>query len=121
MIKRMVVMLVITGVVFGGIFGFQAFKSKMIRKYMSAGQPPQTVSTMKVGFEQWQTQDRAVGTLRAVRGADLAPEVAGTVLTIHFQSGEQVKAGMPLVQLNADADAAKLKSLEAAAALAEST
>jgi membrane fusion protein, multidrug efflux system len=121
MIKRMAVMLVLIGVVFGGIFGYQAFKSKMIRKYMSAGQPPQTVSTAKAAFEEWQTQERAVGTLRAVRGADLAPELAGIVQAIHFQSGEQVKAGMPLVQLNADSDAARLKSLEAAAALAEST
>lgn len=121
MIKRMAVMLVLTGLVFGGIFGFQAFKSKMIRKYMSAGQPPQTVSTTKAAFDQWQTQERAMGTLRAVRGADLAPEVAGIVQTIHFQSGEQVQAGMPLVQLNAEADAARLKSLEAAAALAQST
>ena len=62
-----------------------------------------------------------MGTLRAVRGADLAPEVAGIVQAIHFQSGEQVKAGTPLVQFNADADVASLKSLEAAAALAEST
>ncbi len=119
--KRMAVMLVLTGLVFGGIFGFQAFKSKMIRKYMSAGQPPQTVSTTKAAFDQWQSQERAMGTLRAVRGADLAPEVAGIVQTIHFQSGEQVQAGMPLVQLNAEADAARLKSLEAAAALAQST
>ncbi len=121
MIRRMVLMLVLTGIVFGGIFGFQAFKSKMIRKYMSAGQPPQTVSTIKVGYEQWQTEERAVATLVAVRGADLAPEVAGIVQAIRFQSGEQVKAGTPLVQLNADADAARLKSLEAAAALAAST
>ncbi len=121
MIRRMVVMLVLTGVVFGGIFGFQAFKSKMIRKYMSAGQPAQTVSTTKVRYEQWQTQERAVGTLRAVRGADLAPEVAGIVQAIRFQSGDSVKAGTPLVQLNANADTARLKSLEAAAALAAST
>jgi membrane fusion protein (multidrug efflux system) len=121
MIKRMAVMLVLVGVVFGGIFGFQAFKSKMIRKYMSAGQPPQTVSATKVAFEQWQTEERAVGTLRAVRGADLAPEVAGIVQAIHFKSGEQVKAGAPLLQLNADADLASLKSIEAAAALAENT
>lgn len=120
MIKRMVVMLVLAGVVFGGIFGFQAFKSKMILKYMSAGQPPQTVSTIKAAFSQWQTEERAVGTLRAVRGADLAPEVAGVVQAIRFQSGDRVKAGMPLLQLNADADAARLKALEAAAALAES-
>jgi membrane fusion protein, multidrug efflux system len=119
MIKRMAVMLVLVGVVFGGIFGFQAFKSKMMRKYMSAGQPPQTVSAMKVGLQQWQTHDRAVGTLQAVHGADLAPEVAGIVQAIHFRSGEQVKAGAPLVQLNADADVASLKALEASAALAE--
>ena len=121
MIKRMVVMLVLAGLLLGGIFGFQAFKSKMIRKFMSAGQPPQTVSTTKAAFEQWQARDRAVGTLRAVRGADLAPEVAGIVQAIHFQSGDRVKAGAPLVQLNADSDAARLKSLEATAALAEST
>jgi membrane fusion protein (multidrug efflux system) len=62
-----------------------------------------------------------VGTLQAVRGADLAPEVAGIVQAIHFRSGEQVKAGAPLVQLNADADVASLKALEASAALAETT
>ena len=121
MIKRMAVMLVLIGVVFGGIFGFQAFKSKMIRKYMSAAQPPQTVSATKVAFEQWQTEERAVGTLRAVRGTDLAPEVAGVVQAIHFKSGEEVKAGAPLLQLNADADVASLKALEAAAALADNT
>ena len=32
MTKRMVLMLVIAGVIFGGIFGFQAFKSRMIKK-----------------------------------------------------------------------------------------
>ena len=36
MTKRMVIMLVAVAVVFGGIFGFQAFKSAMIKKFMSA-------------------------------------------------------------------------------------
>jgi membrane fusion protein (multidrug efflux system) len=121
MIKRMLIMLVLAGVVFGGIFGFQAFKSKMMLKYMSGGQPPQTVSTTKAAYAQWQSEDRAVGTVRAVRGADLAPEVAGIVQAIRFQSGDRVKAGAPLLQLNADADTARLKALEAAAALAQST
>jgi membrane fusion protein (multidrug efflux system) len=119
--KRMVAMLLLAGIVFGGIFGFQAFKSKMVRKYMSAGQPPQTVSAVRVQFQQWQAENSAVATLRAARGADLAPEVAGTVQEIRFESGDNVKAGVPLVQLNADSDIARLKSLEAAAALAETT
>ncbi len=120
MIKRRVIMLAIAALVLGAVFGFQAFKSKMIRQFMSAGQPPQTVSTIRAEYSEWQPQERAVGTLTAVRGADLAPEVAGTVQKIFFQSGDPVKAGTPLVQLNADSDAARLKSLEATAALAES-
>ena len=56
-----------------------------------------------------------------MRGADLAPEVAGVISAIHFRSGEEVKAGTPLVQLNAAADIAQLESLKAAAELAELT
>lgn len=122
MTKRMVLMLLIAGVIFGAIFGFQAFKSRMIKKYLSSqGVPPQTVSTIKAGFQEWQPELSSVGTLRAVRGADLAPEVSGVVSAIHFRSGEEVKAGAPLVQLNAAADLAQLESLRAGAELAELT
>ena len=45
MTKRMVIMLATVAIVFGGIFGFQAFKAAMIKKFMSSmSQPPQTVS-----------------------------------------------------------------------------
>ena len=122
MTKRMVLMLVIAGVIFGGIFGFQAFKSRMIKKYLSSqGVPPQTVSTIKATIQEWQPELSAIGTLRAARGADLAPEVAGVIAAIHFRSGEEVKAGAPLVQLNAAADIAQLETLKAAAELAELT
>lgn len=122
MTKRMVLMLLIAGLIFGAIFGFQAFKSRMIKKYLSSqGVPPQTVSTIKAGFQEWQPELNVVGTLRAVRGADLAPEVAGVISAIHFRSGEEVKAGAPLVQLNAAADIAQLESLKAAEELAELT
>jgi membrane fusion protein, multidrug efflux system len=120
MTKRMIIMLVAVVVLFGGIFGFQAFKGVMIRKFMSAaGVPPQTVSTAKVQFAEWQGEFQAVGTVRAVRGADLAPEVPGVITAIHFESGQAVQAGAPLVQLNAESDVAKLHSLGANAELAE--
>ena len=122
MTKRMVLMLVIAGVIFGGIFGFQAFKSYKIKQYLSSqGVPPQTVSTIKASLQEWQPELSAVGTLRAVRGADLAAEVSGVISAIHFRSGEEVKAGAPLVQFNAAADIAQLESLKAAAELAQLT
>lgn len=120
--KRMVIMLVAVGVVFGGIFGFQAFKGAMIKKFMSAqAQPPQTVTTIVASSQEWQPQIKAVGSLRAMRGADLAPEVAGLVAAIQFKSGDEVKAGDLLVQLRADSDQARLHSLQANAELADAT
>src|SRR6266704_1734673 len=121
MTKRMLIMLGAVGLVFGGILVFQLLvKPAMMRKFIPVGViPPQTVSTAKAGFSEWQGEFQAVGTLRAVRGADIAPEVAGVITAIHFQSGHEIEAGAPLVQLNAESDLARLQSLAAAAELAE--
>ena len=122
MIKRMVLMLVAVGLVFGGIFGFEAFRSSMIKKFMSSmGAPPQTVATGKVEWQDWQTRLQAVGSLRAAKGADLALEVGGLVDAIAFNSGDEVAAGTVLLRLRADDDIAHLRALEATAELANVT
>src|SRR6266849_9542914 len=121
MTKRMLIMLGAAGLVFGGILVWQLLvKPAMMRKFMPVGViPPQTVSTAKAGFSEWQGEFQAVGTLRAVRGADIASEVPGTIVAIHFQSGQEIETGAPLVQLNNESDLARLQSLAAAAELAE--
>src|SRR6185437_3812395 len=83
--------------------------------------PPQTVSTMVAGTQDWQPELRAIGTLRAVRGADLSPQVGGTVSAIHFDSGADVKEGDLLIELSSADDVAKLNSLKAQAELARIT
>jgi len=62
-----------------------------------------------------------VGTLRAVRGADLALDVAGLVTRVNVKSGDEVRGGQLLLQLRDSEDIALLHQLEAAAALAEVT
>jgi membrane fusion protein, multidrug efflux system len=120
MTKRMIIMLIAVGLVFGGVFGFQIFKNAMIKKFMSAmPQPPQTVSTVTAAMQEWQPQIEAVGSLRAVNGADLAFEVSGIVKELHFKSGDDVAAGDILLTLRADDDSAKLEALKATAALSE--
>ena len=79
MTKRMIIMLAATLVVLGAVFGFQAFKASMIKKFMGMGQPPATITTIKATVEEWQPVIKAVGSLRAVKGADLAAESAGIV------------------------------------------
>jgi membrane fusion protein, multidrug efflux system len=122
MTKRMVIMLAAVLILFGGIFGYKAFMAHMMKKYMSSGQmPPVTVTAVKASTDTWQPQIKAVGSLRAVRGVDVASEIAGLVKSVHFTSGEEVKAGQLLVQLNIDSDTAQLHALEAQADLAGTT
>jgi membrane fusion protein (multidrug efflux system) len=120
MTKRMIIMLIAVGLVFGGVFGFQIFVKTMTKKFMSAmPQPPQTVSTVTAAVQEWQPQIEAVGSLRAVNGADLAFEVSGIVKELHFKSGDDVAAGDILLTLRGDDDIAKLEALKATAALSE--
>ncbi len=105
--------------VVGGIWGYHMHAQ--MQMFASMGNPKQTVSTTTVAELDWQPTLEAIGTLRAVRGADLSSEVAGIVESIDFESGDDAKAGQLLVQLRAEDDVAHLNALKASADLAAST
>ncbi len=116
MTRRMLIMLggvVVLVLLLGGGFALH------IRALIAASPKPspQTVSATQVAALEWQPQLAAVGTITAVRGVDVTSEIAGLVRSIEFKSGQEVKAGAVLVQLNADSDIAQLQSLQAAAEL----
>ena len=120
--KRMTIMLIVIGVLFLLVIGFNVFKGIMIGKFMkSMGNPPQTVSTMKVGLQAWQPHVEAVGSVRSVRGVDLAFDVSGVADSVRVKSGADVKAGEVLVQLRNADDKAKLAALQATEKLSELT
>ncbi|MFM0300455.1 efflux RND transporter periplasmic adaptor subunit [Paraburkholderia sediminicola] len=120
MTKRMVIMLICVGLLLAALVGFNLFRAHMIAKFMAGNAaPPATVSAVVAGYQSWQPQLAAVGSLRAVRGVDVTTEVAGLVREVAFNSGQEAKAGQVLVRLNADSDVALLQSLQAAAELAQ--
>jgi membrane fusion protein (multidrug efflux system) len=120
--KRMLIMLAAVCLVLGLVAGFKVFVAGKIKESLAGfASMPQTVSTTTAAYQEWQPRLEAVGSLRAVKGADLALEVAGIVAEIDFNSGDDVEAGAPLLRLIADDDAAKLRSLEATAQLAQIT
>lgn len=122
MIKRMLIMLILVGAVLGGLFGFKTFVNGKIQEAMAGmANMPQTVSAAKAVTSDWQPRIDAVGSLRAVRGAELSLEVPGVVETISFQSGDEVKAGQVLLTLRKEDEEARLQSLEATASLAQIT
>lgn len=122
MLKRMIIMLIFVGLVLGGVFGFEAFRSSMIAKFMTTlANPTQTVSTVVAASQEWQSQLEAVGSLRAVNGTNLSGDVSGIVSALHFESGTDVKQGDLLLELESADDVAHLAALKATAALAQIT
>lgn len=114
--KRMLIML---GCVILLVAVLALGKYLQIRQLIASAPKPgaQTVSAVKVTDLEWQPQLTAVGSLSAVRGVDLASEIAGLVREVRFHSGQEVATGAVLVQLNADSDIAQLHALQAGAEL----
>lgn len=120
--KKMAVMLGASGVVFGGVFGFVAFRQHMIRQYFATLPKPVMAVTAIPAVEQtWEAQVSAIGTLEAVNGVDVTTAVSGLVKDIAFQSGQKVRKGELLLRIDADVELADLRSAQADLALAKLT
>ena len=119
--KRMFWMLVITGLVFGGVFGFKWFGNKMMNQFFdNMPVPPASVSSAEARSESWMSSLAGVGTVIASNGTEVTTEAGGIVAALHFESGAKVKKGDLLVTLSAGTEQADLLRLQAQATLAKS-
>jgi membrane fusion protein (multidrug efflux system) len=103
-----------------GTFAFAfGIKALQIGKMMSTKMemPPTTVSSATVKEEDWAPTLSAVGSISAVQGAVVSSELGGVVSKIAFENGAAAKKGDLLVQLDASAEEALLRSAEAEAEL----
>ena len=95
----------------GGLSYFQfVIKPNMVKGFISAAFAPKptAVAVEAARIEQWPPQLTAIGTLRAFQGIVVAPQVAGVVAAIHFESGDDVAAGAPLVDIDDSVEQADL-------------
>jgi membrane fusion protein (multidrug efflux system) len=99
----------------GGLAWVQfVMKPQMIKGFISKAPPPVTsVAVAQAKQESWTPRLPAIGTFRAVQGIDIAPQVAGVVKSLSFDSGEDVEKGAVLVQLENNVEEADLASNEA--------
>jgi membrane fusion protein (multidrug efflux system) len=95
--------------VLGGIKALQ-FKTMASTPYV---QPPETISSAVVHEEKWQDTLSAVGSVTAVQGVTVTPELAGTVSEIAFESGAVVAKGDLLVRFDTSTEEAQLKAAKA--------
>jgi len=119
MTKRMILMLVAVGILFGGIFGYKAVVNYFMHQFLdNMPVPPATITVAEVTEDQWRPSATAVGTFRAVNGAELTTEANGIVTGIHFENGAEVTKGQRLISLDIEADEAELERLQAVEQLA---
>jgi membrane fusion protein (multidrug efflux system) len=83
------------------------------QKAAGKGRPPPTVTTARAKRTDWQPALNATGTLTAVRGVEVAPEINGIVQEVGLESGATVEQGEMLVRMRAPELKAGLRQLKA--------
>ena len=81
--------------------------------------PSATVEVATAKQQDWKDQITATGSIAAINGVVIKPQVAGTITKIYFKSGSYVKKGDPLFQIYPDILNAELASAQAQLQLAQ--
>jgi membrane fusion protein, multidrug efflux system len=77
------------------------------------GPPPEAVATARASQASWGETIQAVGSVASSKGVMVTSEVPGTVTRIAFESGQLVKRGQVLVELDSSIERAELGSASA--------
>lgn len=101
--------------IFGGIKACSVIPQ--LRALANFQPPPETVSATESKTVSWRPYVQAIGSVTAVNGVDVSSELAGKVVKIAFQSGDEVKQGALLVQLDDSQEQALLRQYQAQEAL----
>lgn len=80
---------------------------------------PIPVTTQRVQTRPWNDTVQALGTVKARESVTVTAKVSETVRSVHFDSGDIVRAGAPLVTLSGESQQAELASAQASANEAE--
>ena len=92
-------------------------KFKQVQSAIAAGSsfqpPPAAVTSIVAKQEQWSGTLNMIGTVEAVHGVTVSADLAGIVGRINFESGQSVREGAVLVELDTRQEHAQLASLEA--------
>jgi membrane fusion protein (multidrug efflux system) len=92
------------------------FKFQQIQAAVQAASfqpPPEAVTTIVARQERWPVKLEVIGTVAAVQGVSVSADLPGIVSSIAFESGESVRKGDVLVELDTKQEQAALAAVEA--------
>jgi membrane fusion protein (multidrug efflux system) len=106
-------------IVFGGVFGYNAFVAYKTEQALSnRDAPTQTVSATEAATATWQPTVSAVGSVKAAQGVDVTAEIEGRVTNVAVADGARVEDEALMVELDAAGLRAELTGAQAEASLA---
>ena len=113
MAKRMILMLAGVLLIIGGL-AFVKYRQIQTAMAMGGGfaPPPTAVTTIVAQRETWPSTLNVIGTAQATQGVTVSADLPGTVAKINFESGQAVKKGDILVELDTRQERAQLAAAE---------
>lgn len=110
-------------VVIAVLAGIKAKQIKQLigfgEQMQAAGPPPEAVASTVAEQKTWEATLQAVGSISGAQSVQVAAEMPGTVVKIHFDSGDVVKQGDVLVTLDSRTESAQIRALQSRVALAK--
>jgi membrane fusion protein (multidrug efflux system) len=98
-------------IVFGGIYGLKWHKDKQAAQ-LAASTPPsyQTISAVLSKKMTWYNHVGSVATMTSVQGVDVSAQVSGKIMKLEFKSGQMIKKGEEMLQLEDFAEIQQLNN-----------
>ncbi|MCH8501172.1 MAG: efflux RND transporter periplasmic adaptor subunit [Aliidiomarina sp.] len=120
MLKRMILMLIGTALLFGLIFGYKAVGNHFMNQFFdNMPTPPATITANEVVRDRWVDSIPTIGNFRPVNGAMIPAQIDGEIKSIRFNNGDIVEQGQVLFILDDRVEQAERERLAAALAIAE--
>jgi membrane fusion protein (multidrug efflux system) len=95
--------------------------STLIDSGKSFTPPATTTTSFDVKKTSWEQTLSSIGSLESIKGLIITADISGRISNVSFEAGSEVEAGDILIQQDTSEEQAKLRSNQAAAALAKST
>jgi len=117
--RRLGLTLLALAVAAGGYYGYQTYLQPRLAAQDGGGsgggaaRPPATVTATQASLQRWTPSLQATGSLAAVRGIEVAPEISGLVVEAPLASGEPVQQGETLLRMQSTELEAALEGLRA--------
>jgi len=110
MLKRFILTFIVLVLIFGGLFGYKAYKgyenAQMMKKMKY---PAATVSVAVSKIGNWQPYIHIIGNVDAINSVNVTTQVAGQVVAIYFKSGQFVDKNKILAKLDDSTQKAQLQ------------